>query len=96
MKLNIDKDLVFTGYVETLDINYDSSSHMIMVAGRDKASDLIDSSAKPNSYKDIKTITRLIEKVLIDNGYNNITVSKSSSDIDDTLEDGETVSVELG
>jgi prophage tail gpP-like protein len=96
IKLYIDKDLVFTGYVETLDINYDSSSHMIMVAGRDKASDLIDSSAKPNSYKDIKSITRLIEKVLADNGYNNITVSKSSSDIDDTLEDGETVSVELG
>lgn len=92
----IDDNLVLTGYVEALDISYDSSSHMIMIAGRDKASDLIDSSAKPNSYKDIKTMTRLIEKVLEDNGYSDIKVSKSDSSIDDSLEDLETAHVELG
>ena len=92
----IDNDLVLTGYVETLDVSYDNNSHMIIVGGRDKASDLIDSSAKPNSYKNIKTMTRLIEKVLVDNGYSNITVSKSDSSIDDSLEEQETVHVELG
>lgn len=92
----IDDDLVLTGFVEVLNVVYDASSHIIEIAGRDKACDLIDSSATPNSYNNITTITKLIEKALKDNGFSDLKVSKSPSSLDDSLEDGEKIQVELG
>lgn len=50
--LKIGNDLILSGYVDEIQINYDKENHGITVSGRDKAGDLIDSSAmnKPGTW----------------------------------------------
>jgi prophage tail gpP-like protein len=72
-RIFIDDELIISGTVESLDINYDSSSHTINVSGRDKTGDLIDSSIIQNSYK-LRDFKVLAETVLKENGYSDIKV----------------------
>lgn len=43
----INKDVVITGYVDSLNVSYDSGAHTVSVAGRSKTQDLIDCAALP-------------------------------------------------
>jgi prophage tail gpP-like protein len=92
VQVYIDEQLITTGYVESLDIDYSADSHSISVAGRDKAGDLIDSSIIAKTYQ-VRNLKRLIELVLKDNGYSNIKVSQQAASIDN-LEANEKVEAE--
>lgn len=50
--LKIGNDILITGYVDQVQIEYDKENHGITVSGRDKAGDLVDSSAlnKPGTW----------------------------------------------
>jgi prophage tail gpP-like protein len=50
--LKIGNDILITGYVDQVQIDYDKENHGITVSGRDKAGDLVDSSAlnKPGTW----------------------------------------------
>jgi prophage tail gpP-like protein len=50
--LRIGSEVILTGYVDQVNIDYDAEQHSILVSGRDKAGDLIDSSAlnKPGTW----------------------------------------------
>lgn len=52
--LKIGRDVLLTGYVDQVNIDYDAEQHSILVSGRDKAGDLIDSSAlnKPGTWSE--------------------------------------------
>ena len=67
-KVFVEKNLVITGYIEALDISYSADSHSITVSGRDIGGDLIDSSIIQKSYS-IKNFVNLINRVLLDNGF---------------------------
>jgi prophage tail gpP-like protein len=60
----VDEEVVLTGFVERVNVDYDSSSHNITVAGRDKTGDVVDSSI--TDLGDIRPLTlkRVIEQVL--------------------------------
>lgn len=69
----IDAQLVLTGTIENLSINYNPTSHTIVASGRDKTGDLIDSSCIKKQYIQ-RDFAKLLELVLADNGYSNIKV----------------------
>lgn len=94
VQVYIDSQLIMTGFVESLNINYSADSHSITVSGRDKAGDLIDSSVIAKTYK-TRDLQRLIQLVLSDNGYSNISVIQQSLNID-SLEKNEKVAAESG
>lgn len=66
-KIVINDTVIMDGFIESINISYDSSQHLIQISGRDKTADLVDSQiggvdiefTQPNvSFKD------LVEKVL--------------------------------
>ena len=61
--------VVLTGFIEVVSINYDATSHSISIAGRDKTGDLIDSNI--DTLSDIKpplTLKQIIEKIIANVG----------------------------
>lgn len=74
-RIFIDENLVITGTVESLNISYDASSHIVSVGGRDQTGDLVDSSIIQKSYS-ITKFTTLINTVLKDNGYDIKVINK--------------------
>jgi prophage tail gpP-like protein len=83
-------DLVITGYIESLDISYSAGSHSINVSGRDIGGDLIDSSIRQKSYIQ-RDFFKLINLVLVDNGYSIKVINKVGNL---TLEPTETIKTE--
>lgn len=79
-RIFVEDDLLISGTVESLGINFDAGSHSISVSGRDKTADLIDCSIIQKTYN-IKSFQRLIDVVLKDNGYSNIKVINQVPDI---------------
>lgn len=64
-KVLVDDELVLTGSIEIIEVNYNASDHRIFVQGRDKTGDLLDSTLNP--IPDIRapiTLKSLVEKVL--------------------------------
>lgn len=88
----IDTTLAITGYIESLDISYSSGSHSINVSGRDIGGDLIDSSIRQKSYIQ-RDFQKLINLVLVDNGYSIKVINKVGTL---TLEPTETIKTEQG
>ena len=73
---------VITGFIESVDVDYDASSHNITVSGRDKTCDLIDSTISGNiELKTGITLKRIIEKTLSNLGITNIKVIDNVGDI---------------
>ena len=63
--LTIDDEPIINGYIDTLNINYSDTSHSIQVSGRDKTSDLIDSSLMETADLNAPyTAKQLIENAL--------------------------------
>lgn len=73
IEVYIDNNKMLTGYIEDLNISYNSGEHSISFMGRDKTADLIDSSIIEKIYS-IRNFKRLIEVVLKDNGFTDIKV----------------------
>lgn len=49
-KVQIGDEAVISGYVDTVAVSYDSSSHAINVSGRDRTGDLVDCSAPSTAF----------------------------------------------
>jgi len=88
----VGEDLVITGFIESLDISYSADSHSINVSGRDIGGDLIDSSIRQRSYIQ-RDFFKLINLVLVDNGYSIKVINKVGTL---TLEPTETIKTEQG
>lgn len=76
----IDDVKKITGYIEKLNISYDSENHSITVQGRDRTGDLVDSSILTKSYKH-SNFESLANNVLNDNGYNHIKIINNVSNL---------------
>lgn len=76
--LYVDGTAVLTGYVDVVRASYDKTTRILQVSGRDKAADMVDSSAlnEPDSWSQI-TIGRLATELAKPFG---ITVTDSSGD----------------
>lgn len=86
---------VMTGFVETLEVSQDESSHTIRLAGRDRTCDLVDSSAPgAKRYQGPISLVSVIKQVLADLSLNTIQVFTEVSLPD--LADHEMVSAEIG
>ncbi|MBU1248711.1 MAG: hypothetical protein KKB70_08435 [Proteobacteria bacterium] len=51
-RLTIDGQTVITGYVDDVDVRYDSKSHSVTISGRDATGDLVDCSAPSTQFSD--------------------------------------------
>lgn len=61
--IKMGKELIMTGYIEVLNIDYDADSYIMGVSGRDKAGDLVDCHVESGyEYTNIK-IERLITQL---------------------------------
>ena len=69
----IDDNLILTGRIESLSVNYNPSTHTIQVSGRDKTAILIKSSIIQKQYKE-RDFARLLRMVLDDNGHSDIEI----------------------
>jgi len=66
---------IITGYVNRVTPNYDNQSHILIINGRDKTADIIDSSLRSNiEFNTGITLKRIIEKVIADLGITDISV----------------------
>ncbi|MEE9159935.1 MAG: hypothetical protein V3U60_16310 [Gammaproteobacteria bacterium] len=71
----VDETQVINGFVETIDVDYDSESHSIVVGGRDRTADFIDSSVGAVSgLQPGITLTELIRRTLDSMGLDEIQV----------------------
>lgn len=52
--VSLEDNVVITGFIDSVGVNYNASSHVITVAGRDRTADLVDcsASAKPGEWHD--------------------------------------------
>ena len=62
--IEIDNELVITGYVDDVNVAYDATSHEVDVVGRSKLGDLVDCSSGKEDFKnsDLKKIATAIGK----------------------------------
>jgi len=79
----IDGNQVINGYVDSVDVSYDSSTHSITISGRDRTCDLVDSSLVGVKEFNGMSLTSIIQKVLADN---NMSVIKVINNTNSTLE----------
>lgn len=73
VKVYIDDIKILTGYIESLDLDYNSQSHNIVYSGRDIGGDMVDSSIIQASYKQ-RNFAILTQIVLSKNGFTNVKV----------------------
>lgn len=93
--LNENNDCLLDGYVDVVSVNYSDNSHDIVVRGRDKTADIIDSTIKDNTgftapISIVTVIQETIKKIGID-----IPVVNNAGNISDFLQD-ELVVAEVG
>ena len=91
----IDDNKVIDGYIETVNIEYDSTSHTISIAGRDKTMDVIDSSTLTKELSGTLQIEAVIRKILDGNGLTDIEVINNVSGLA-PFKDGDIESAEVG
>lgn len=96
VKIFADGSPILNGFIETVEVSYDATSHSIYLSGRDRTGDAFDSTVSgdkvfsaPNSLKDI------IRLVLDAGNMQYIGVNEFASDIPD-FADGETIEAEVG
>jgi prophage tail gpP-like protein len=61
-EISIGDDVVITGYVDAVDVDYDQASHSLRVTGRDRTGDLVDCSAPSDSLSGL-TFTDIANRV---------------------------------
>lgn len=68
-KIIVDGEVVLTGFIEIVEVDYDAGTHNIAIAGRDKTGDLLDSTL--DSISDINapiTLKQLVERIISEIG----------------------------
>lgn len=73
VKIYIDDIKILTGYIEAIDLDYDSQSHNIVYSGRDIGGDMVDSSIIQATYKQ-RNFAMLVQIVLAKNGFASVKV----------------------
>jgi len=63
-KVLVNSEIVLTGNIEVITVDYSASDHTIFIQGRDKTGDLLDSTLNPIEIRPQITLKQLIEKVL--------------------------------
>lgn len=77
-RIRVEDTIVINGFIEQLSINYDSSSHVINVMGRDRTADLVDSTlGKQIEFTAPYTLENIARKILNILGIKSITVSSN-------------------
>jgi len=64
--IHIDDDLVTTGYVDDINVNYDAQTHEIVVTGRSKVADLADCSTAGQQAKAGQTLLSIMQRLCKD------------------------------
>lgn len=84
----VDNLPVVTGYIEVISGNYDGNSHSVMVQGRCKTGDLLDSTISPLSdIKEKVSLKSIIEKVIADIGVDISVVDNANPALFNDAED---------
>jgi len=77
-KIRVENTVIINGFIEQLNITYDSTSHVINVIGRDKTADIVDSTlAEDIEFTAPYTLENIAKKVLNKLNIKNITVSSN-------------------
>lgn len=65
----VNGNVVLTGFIEIIDVSYDATGHFILIQGRDKTGDLLDSTVGPiNDLRAPITLDEVIKKIIFDIG----------------------------
>lgn len=73
--IKLNNQSVINGFIESIEINYNFSSHPISFIGRDKTSDLIHSCLQSNiSFNGSISFRQIIQNVLNDIGLNDVSI----------------------
>jgi len=96
VKMLADGEPVVTGFIDTLDVDYDATTHTILATGRDKTADIIDSSVigKKEFSKGV-TLPSIIRSVISDLGISDISVIDETGGVKAFTKD-EVSSAEIG
>ncbi len=82
-RILVDNKPFITGYVEAVDIDYDSNSHQISVKGRDKTCDIVDNTVGGDlSFTAGISLQEIIQKVLESYGLENSIKVSSNVQLD--------------
>lgn len=80
--VRVDDEEVITGYIEQINVTYDAESHDIVISGRDKTADVIDSSTpEKNEFQSDLSLQGIIEKTLSNAGIADIGVIDKVGDL---------------
>lgn len=64
-KITVDEELVLTGFIEGIDVDYNATSHTIIIFGRSKTADIIDSTLNVFDINATSiSLKEIIEKVI--------------------------------
>lgn len=91
----IDEFPVINGFIETVGVDYDATTHNIELAGRDKTMDVIDCSTLTKELSGTLSLEIIIRKILDGNGLQNIQVINNVSGLK-PFKDGDVESAEVG
>jgi len=64
VKVIVNEEIVLTGNIEVITVDYDASNHTIFIQGRDRTGDLLDSTLNPIDIRPPITLKKLIETIL--------------------------------
>jgi prophage tail gpP-like protein len=68
-KIIVNDETVLTGFIEIIEVTYNADDHIILISGRDRTSDLLDSSVSAiNDLRAPITLKEIIEKVIANIG----------------------------
>ena len=76
-KITVNDIIVIDGFIDSIDVEYSANFHSIVIQGRDKTSDIIDSTIENTKLGGASTLKHVIEKVVSNLGAD-ITVSDSA------------------
>ena len=79
-KVIVDGDAVLSGFIETVEVDYDDSSHNIKIRGRSTTGDLVDSSLNAKDYTAPVTLLKIIETVISELGLSIGAIDNSNLD----------------
>lgn len=74
--VDIDGEPIVSGYIDSVNIDYDTTSHEIVLSGRDKTADFIDSTLESKTFNPPIGFVQLLTKLLILVGYSVVPVQK--------------------
>lgn len=76
-KITVDDEIVIDGFIDVINVEYSANLHSILIEGRDKTSDIIDSTIENTKMDGANTLKQVVEKVVKDIG-SDITVTDSA------------------